>query len=64
MMMRRLPMGKYVVKWQEVLDYEMMVQAVDEDDAWDTAFANSTFANVVSNETFHGEIEEISEESP
>ena len=55
-------MGKYVVKWQEVLDYEIMVQAVDEDDAWDTAFANSTFANVVSNETFPGEVEEVTGE--
>ena len=55
-------MARYVVKWQEVLDYEVMVEAVDEDDAWDTAFSNSTFEHVVSNETFLGEVEEVTGE--
>jgi hypothetical protein len=53
-------MAKYVVRWQEVIDYSVEVEAENEDDAVDVAWQRpTTREDIVQSATFDVETEEI-----
>ena len=52
-------MAKYVVKWQEVTDYSIEVDADTESDALDLAWERVTDEDIVMRENFDIKAEEI-----
>ena len=53
---------KYLVKWQEVCDYEIVVEASNYDDARDLAFSRAIDEDIVCSETHGFSVEKIKEE--
>lgn len=39
-------MTEYIVKWSETSDYSKIVEADSEEEAWRTAYENSTFTDI------------------
>lgn len=52
-------MAKYVVRWQEVIDYSVEIEAENEDDARDLAWQRTTTEDIVQSEVFGIATEEI-----
>jgi hypothetical protein len=51
-------MAKYVVRWQEVIDYSVEVEAENEDDAVDVAWQRAIDEDIVQSESVDIRVEE------
>lgn len=54
-------MDKYLVKWQEVVDYEIVVEASNANDARDLGFSRAIDEDIVCSETHAFSVEKIRE---
>jgi hypothetical protein len=55
--------SKYLVKWQEVVDYEIVVEARNGNDARDLAFTRAIDEDIVCSETHAFSVEKIREDA-
>ena len=51
--------NKYLVKWQEVVDYEIVVEASNGNDARDLAFSRAIDEDIACSETHSFSVEKI-----